>query len=341
MSGGKSDMMQSFWPTVTTRYLTYDITFPSLGCLQELTIILQVPQVKGLEEYIQKFPKRVVHSKSYRTPEVFRDQNVLVIGNSASGHDVTQDLQKTAQLPVHQSIRTKSRWDGSKPPHGIDWKPIVKEYLPDGRILFDDDSILDNVDVVIYCTGYKPSFSFWNEEVNGRPLFDYRQNKLVNNYWHTFFHDFPTLAIVGIPRVLTFRSMEYQAIALARLFAGREAVSLPPIEERKQWEENRTERSRLQHIKFHDVPWETGETKEYLGGLFEIAGLSTLFGDGRTPPVLSHDTVWAIEHLRKYPDPETEEGAEENSEASCPSQDAELDSWVLVGSPRKDLLSFI
>lgn len=297
-------------------------------------VFLQVPQVQGLDNYIRTFPGRVVHSKAYRNPEVFRGKRAIVIGNSSSGHDVSQDLLKTAQLPVYQSRRSKGRWDGDEPPQGIEWKPIVKEYLPSGRILFADGSHLDDVDVVVYCTGYKPSFPFWNEQTNGRPIYDYRNDRLINTYWHTCFHDFPTLAIVGMPRVLTFRAMEYQAIALARLFAGRESAPLPSVEEQKRWEKDRAMLSREEHTKFHDIPWDNGETKEYLGWLYDVAGLPTLFGEGRTPPVLNEETIWAIENVRKYPEPKTLQNQDEDL-------DSELNDWIVVPRRKKDSLSFI
>lgn len=293
-----------------------------------------MPQVKGLEEYIKKFPGRIVHSKAYRNPTLFAGKKVLVIGNSASGHDVAQDVLKTASLPVYQSRRSPGRWDGDEPPAGVAWKPIIVEYLPSGRIVFSDGTYLDDIDVVFYCTGYKPSFPFWNEEANGRPLYDYAQGKLVNIYWHTFPHDFPTLGIIGMPRVLTFRSMEYQAIALARLWSGRQSTPLPPIAERKKWEDDRAKRTRAERLKFHDVPWDSGETKEYLGHMYDIAGLPTLFGEGRTPPVLDKETVWAIEHVKKYPDPKTLQRQGEDA-------DGQLKDWVVVPRSGKDTLSFI
>jgi cation diffusion facilitator CzcD-associated flavoprotein CzcO len=163
----------------------------------------------------------------------------LVIGNSASGHDVTAELVSTAHLPVYQSRRSASRWDGDTPPEGIAWKPIIKSFLPSGRIVFEDGTYLDDIDTVIYCTGYLPSYPFWNEKVNGRPLWDYQKNRILKGYHHTFFQDFKTLAIVGLPRTLTFRSFEYQAIALARLWSGRNSVGLPPVEEQIRWEEDR------------------------------------------------------------------------------------------------------
>lgn len=226
--------------------------------------------MKGLTRYLELFPGRAVHSKTYRTPQLYQDKKVLVIGNSASGHDVAADLVPTARLPVYQSRRSASRWDGSEPPRGMEWKPVITEFLPSGRIVFEDNSYLDDIDVVIYCTGYQPSFPFWNANSNGREIWDYKKSKLVKTYLHTFFQDFSTLGIVGMPRVLTFRSFEYQAIALARLFATRESVKLPSIKEQKRWETDREISQIFEKKKFHDIEWETGKHLTGLAGCTKL-----------------------------------------------------------------------
>lgn len=207
-----------------------------------------------------------------------------MIGNSASGHDISVDLLPHVSLPLLQSRRSKGRNDGAEAPPGVLWKPVISEYLPSGRILFTDSSYLDvdDVDVIIYCTGYLPSYPFWNP-ANGPPLFSYEEHKLVGNYLHTFFHSYPTLGIVGIPKVLTFRSFEYQAVALARVFAGREKKKLPDRRGMQNWERQRSELVRREKRKFHDIVWdadsEGGETADWLNELFEIAGLGTLYGE--------------------------------------------------------------
>ena len=296
---------------------------------------LQVPEVKGLVAYMSKYPGKVVHSKTYRSPVVYTSKKVLIIGNSASGHDITTDLLSTAQLPVIQSRRSHSRWDGSTPPAGIVWKPVISEFHDDGSISFSDGSVLNapEVDTVIYATGYLPSYPFWNSKKNGRDLWDYEKGKLTKSYLHTFSPDYPTLAIVGVPRTLTFRSFEYQAIALARLFSKRSAKGLPSVTDQERWEKKREKEERK---KFHDIPWEDGETLEWLGMLYEIAGLAQLTGEGRNPPVLGKDLRWAIEHKRKYPEPGMEEG-------DMNSKDKKTDNeWVLVErGEKKDLLHFI
>ncbi|KAL7801485.1 hypothetical protein V8C43DRAFT_271137 [Trichoderma afarasin] len=294
-----------------------------------------IPRVKGLEEYIEKYPGRIVHSKSYRLPSIYKSKRVLVIGNSASGTDLSRELISTAQLPVYQSKRSKTWWEGDSPPAGIEWKPVISEYLPDGRILFDDGTYLDDIDTVIYCTGYRPSYPFWNAKKNGQPLWDDKTGRLVKSYWHTFFQDFPNLGIVGLPRVLTFRSFEYQAIALSRLFANRNPIPLPPIPEQQAWENDRAELTTREHRKFHDIKWEDGETHEWLQGFFKWSGLGTLTGQGRIPPPLTREMVWAIENLKKYRPP--------SSDGKLDTSDypREAYEWIVVENRKLDVLGFI
>jgi hypothetical protein len=201
-----------------------------------------------------------------------------------------------------------------------------------GDVIFDDGSRLADIDAIIYCTGYKPSFPFWNSEANSGPLYDYREGHLLHNYQHTFSRTFPdSLGMVGFPRTLTFRSFEYQAIALARLFAGRNARPLPPRAEQEAWEKRRAELVQREHRKFHDIPWDNDETMEWLRFLFDLSGLPMLEGAGRYPPVLDEATRYAIEHVRKYPEPHKEIDAAEDE-----------DGWTLIKRHNaKDSLHFI
>ncbi|KAK8115452.1 hypothetical protein PG984_011954 [Apiospora sp. TS-2023a] len=303
-----------------------------------------IPPVKGLKAYTEKYPGRVIHSKCYRSPSLYRSKKVLIIGNSASGFDITNQVVTTAQLPVYQSRRSKNSFDGDEPPDGIVWKPVITEYgAGDGRIVFADGTSLgfNDVDTIIYCTGYRPSFPFWNASANGQELYDYDNDKLVGNYWHTFFYDHPTLALVGMPRTLTFRSFEYQAVAVARVWAGRAATPLPSVAEQQKWEKARLEATRRNGTRFHDVggPGQGEETMDgmfqYFQKLYDIAGLNTLRGKGRVPPVVSDEMMWALEHEHKYPPPK--EGKDGGAEVDVGSAAAEMaeeggnaEGWVLV-----------
>lgn len=187
----------------------------------------------------------------------------------------------------------------------MEWKPVISHYdASSGAISFVDGSVLKDVDVVIYCTGYKPSFPFWNSAANGGPLYNYTENKLEGIYQHTFSATYSrSLGIIGLPRVLTFRSFEYQAIALARLFSGREARSLPKLEEMQEWENKRVEKCKEEGSQFHTILWDDGETMEWFRYLYDLAGLPKLEGKGRCPPVLTDEQRWAYDNIKKYPEP--------------------------------------
>ena len=62
---------------------------------------------------------------------------------------------------------------------------------------------------------------------------------------------------------------------------------------------------------------------EWLTGLFDIAGLGTIRGEGLVPPVLSKELVWAVEHLRKYPENPGKQERKQDGEGA----EAE---WVVV-----------
>lgn len=281
------------------------------------------------------------HSKRYRTPEIYSGRRILIVGNSVSGRELSEELVGIATGPVYVSRRSPSMWDGDEPPSGIEWKPIITDYKEDGTIVFVDGTTLTGIDSVIYCTGYKPSFPFWNEESNGgSPLFDYHANRLLGSYMHVFFRDFPTLGLVGFPRTLTFRSFEYQAVALARLWSGRNAKPLPSPLEQARWEAEREARTRAERKYFHDVPWGE-ETTEYLRELFEFAGLTTLAGDGRLPPPLTREMVWEYEHVLKWKSRDGRKHMKRNTALSRAStmQTTQLQppaveeekAWVMVG----------
>jgi hypothetical protein len=291
-----------------------------------------IPHVPGLDSYMGAFPGKVFHSKSYRSAAAFAGKKVLVIGNSASGHDIS--TLPHVKTPLYQSRRSNSRWDGQNPPDGIAWKPVITNFDSySDTISFADGTDLkhDELDYVIYCTGYKPSFPWWNSAANGGDLWDYRSNRLIGNYLHTFFRSQATLGIIGMPRTLTFRSFEYQAVALARVFAGRNRQPLPDLQEMLHWEQTRSDSCRHQGKSFHDIPWENGETLQYFKALFEIAGLPQLTGEGRSPPVFDEATRWAVEHIRKYPEPGD----------AFVNSDANDNDWVVLRRSERDLLHFI
>lgn len=270
-----------------------------------------------------------MHAKTYRKPHIFTSQRVVVVGSGISAIEIAKDLVPVAQLPVYMSRRSAPK--ALIPIEGVEKRPMISEYLPNGRILFDNGEYLDDVDAVIYCTGYQPSYPFWNVKANGRPLWDYERDKLINSYLHTFFQDFPNLGIVGIQRAITFRSFEYQAVALARSFAGRNAVDLPTVDEQVEWERKADEESRANNRTFHALGVEDGGLRLWMEMLYKFAGPCTLSGKGRNPPVFGEKEQEVVMKQKR---------AELLSERRILLGQPD-DGWIQVGDTKYKLLGFV
>ncbi|KAJ3550208.1 hypothetical protein NM208_g97 [Fusarium decemcellulare] len=193
-----------------------------------------IPDIPGLVEYNDKFPGRIRHTKHYNTADEFKEKRVVVVGGSVSAFDALHDIRLMSKLPVHSSLRQPSAIFGWAPfTHpDIENHPSISSIDPDtGRITFSDDTFVDDVDVVLFATGFAFNFPFLPnvKPVNGR---------IPGLYQHVFKSDDPSLAFMGmVTGGFGLRIFEWQAVAAARVFAGHAA--LPSHEEMSTWEQAR------------------------------------------------------------------------------------------------------
>lgn len=179
----------------------------------------RIADIPGME----KWPGKQIHSHNYRIPEPFQHQVVVVIGDSASAHDISGEIAKVAK-EVHLSSRSPgvkvsnydNAWQHSK----------IERVYDNGEVAFEDGSSV-RADVILHCTGYKFNFPFL--ETNGIVSVD--DNRVGPLYKHVFPPKLaPTLSFVGIPYwVLVFHMMEFQARWVARVLSGK--VLLPSEKE--------------------------------------------------------------------------------------------------------------
>ncbi|GAA5848573.1 hypothetical protein JCM8547_004556 [Rhodosporidiobolus lusitaniae] len=131
-----------------------------------------IPWTDGLKT----FEGELLHARWYRKAKAFEDKTVLVIGNSASGYDITRELAASiwqrrhdgqTNLPkIYQAAR-------SPPALGIPFdSPDAPEYgkevglfppikkVEGRRIEFENRKSVDDVDSIIFATGYFFSFPF-------------------------------------------------------------------------------------------------------------------------------------------------------------------------------------
>lgn len=227
-----------------------------------------IPQIPGIEEWHKRWPERLQHSKQFRSRDAYVDKSVVVVGGSVSASDFVLDTYTSVRSPLVVAQRGENAnpaLDNVWKLPGVVKKPTISRFTLDngGTVEFSDGSWVSgsDVDVVYFATGYRLSYPF----LEPNPVTS--KNRLAGFYQHAFNINDPSLAVVGqIRAALSFRAYEYQAVAVARVLAGRGA--LPSTVEQKKWEEDRVKRLGPTHI-FHTI---APDFEEYFNTLREIAG---------------------------------------------------------------------
>ncbi|KAH7251210.1 hypothetical protein BKA59DRAFT_509319 [Fusarium tricinctum] len=210
------------------------------------------PVVEGFLEFNSKFPRAILHSKHFQGGSKFAGKVHLLLptvecktnsrpesycGRSFSllDRDHSQDFQ-SCQGSLYASLMEESinayGWAPFEHP-SLSVKRAIQRLDPQtGRIYFTDGSFLDNVDHIIYESGYTFGFPF-SSKVQGLIKMCCRRLPVV--YQHTWDIEDPTLTFI---EGFTFRAYEWQAAAVARFLAGR-SKSLPSMSYQLEWERQR------------------------------------------------------------------------------------------------------
>ncbi|KAM6983945.1 LOW QUALITY PROTEIN: uncharacterized protein LKV04_011805 [Tautogolabrus adspersus] len=235
-----------------------------------------VPDIPGIEN----FKGEVLHSHSYRYPEPFSGQSVVVLGAKASGLDISIELAKVgAQVTLSHG----------RPPLTLPLPPGIRQSSPvvavdkNGCIRFQDGSV-SPADVLMFCTGYNFRYPFLDAAQLGLEIQDHVVSPL---YRFLMPPAFPSLFFIGICKIICpFPNFNCQVQFALALLDG--SVTLPP---RVQMEEE-VQREQQQKIKRgveqrHLLIMEQDQW-EYCQTLARIAGFPPL------PPTVRslYEEVW-------------------------------------------------
>ncbi|KAH8690776.1 dimethylaniline monooxygenase (N-oxide forming) [Talaromyces proteolyticus] len=230
-----------------------------------------IPNIEGINETYKKVPVVFEHSKSYRSPDNYVAKKVVVVGGNISAADIVTDLHAIVKGPLYSAQRGLNEklipaWNLP----GVVRKPQLKrvfassDELANGQVgvEFSDGEVVTNVDKIIFATGFRVAYPFIqpNNPVTST-------NRLDGVYEHIVRIGDPSLAFVGqVKGGLSFRVYEYQAVAIARILAGR--ANLPSVAEQKEWEKKRLS-LKGDSVAFHEILPDFGP---YWNRLREIAG---------------------------------------------------------------------
>ena len=122
-----------------------------------------------------------------------------MIGGSVSSHEVVHEILDVAQHPVYASIRGEPiaafGWEPFLHPHIAVKKDVIRFESDAKRIFFSDNTSLDEVDHIIFGTGYTFSLPYI-PHVQERIKKAYR--RLPGVYQHTWDIEDPTLTFIGM-----------------------------------------------------------------------------------------------------------------------------------------------
>ncbi|KAH6673544.1 FAD dependent oxidoreductase [Halenospora varia] len=209
---------------------------------------VKVPDVLGLKEWKKAWPERLQHSKTYRRPDGFKNQNVLLIGGGVSAMDIGREISTVAKnvyqstrggtfdIPVEMLSPTVQRV-----PEVTSFDLPSPHQAKPGNITLKDGRILADIDRLILCTGYHHTLPFLPQYHNNF-LSPHEANEAVlvtdgtqihNLHLDIFYIPDPTISFIGLPYYTpTFSFFEYQAIAIAAVFSGK--AWLPGKEEMRR-----------------------------------------------------------------------------------------------------------
>ncbi|CAH0002490.1 unnamed protein product [Clonostachys byssicola] len=231
----------------------YTETFDALVVATGIYSVPRIPDIPGLRDYNRNFPGRALHSKYFRSVQVFKAQSVLVVGNGITALDLIRDL-----MPVASNLTVSHRSPSWMYPTslvgvpGISVRSQLQRLDPEnGDCFFADGGPPFRPDAIIFATGYHVSFPFlsppYASHNHGSSL---AADWVPGTYLHTFHQQDPTLSFVGlVQNSVSFRIFEYQAAIVAAFLAGR--LQLPVLEEMQRWEKERLQEVNNNSALFH------------------------------------------------------------------------------------------
>ncbi|GME66840.1 unnamed protein product [[Candida] boidinii] len=199
-----------------------------------------IPDKNGLSAWNEKYPDSISHSKQYRHPRQFKDVKgeIIVVGNSASGSDISYQLATDLNRRVYKSARSESL----SPVHDssdLIVVPDIEKLDPETKtVYFVDGTVVENVDRILFATGFLRHYPFLKEiNESDKPIIT-DGARVHGTYRQLIAYNYPGLAFTFLARhTLPVRLAQTQGAWLARVFSGR--LKLPTVEEMQKEEQDR------------------------------------------------------------------------------------------------------
>ncbi|XP_070493552.1 senecionine N-oxygenase [Chironomus tepperi] len=213
------------------------------------------------------FEGKQIHSHDYRRSDLFKNENVLVIGGGPSGFDLANEISKTANrvtLSHHLKEPPKTKFQSN-----VDQKPDVL-YLEKKNVVFNDGTSRE-YSVIFYCTGYKYTFPFLSVDC-GITCDD---NFVRPLYKHCLSITRPSLGFIGLPFYVCATQMFDLQARFCLKFINKEK-ELPSKEEMMQDFRDEMNKRTTKGLKKHQFHMMGPEQNKYYDDLARTADIEPL-----------------------------------------------------------------
>ncbi|KAM6503609.1 FAD/NAD-P-binding domain containing protein [Amanita muscaria] len=185
------------------------------------------PNAQGVENWLKS--GKATHSAWYRRPRNLG--KVLVVGGGPSGSDISAEMASVSPTIIHSVTGGKNEDIGN-----IKTRGRASRFEDNGRVVFEDGTVEEDIDHCILATGYETAFPFFSESNIRKgvpPPVPPLPSELYNTTYGVFplakhifpLHD-PSLAFLRLPgKVIPFPLVEAQARAILHVFIHPEAFN--------------------------------------------------------------------------------------------------------------------
>lgn len=189
-----------------------------------------VPKAKGLLNWFKNDPTSVSHAKYYNDCSKYKDQKVLIVGNSASGIDISTQLI-TVSKQIVMSCVGKPMFEGVIENQTEQIDGIAKYDFENNRsVITNSGKVISNIDKILFCTGYLYEIPFLKSYTTGANPIITDGSNIHDLYKQLFYIPDTSLILAGLPKsIIPFPFAEAQGQYVARILSGR--LSLPSTEE--------------------------------------------------------------------------------------------------------------
>ncbi|KAI0465495.1 hypothetical protein LJB42_000732 [Komagataella kurtzmanii] len=234
-----------------------------------------VPDVPGLQEWAEADPSSISHSKYYINNQKFKGKKVLVIGNSASGADISLQLTEVT-WPVYRSKKSEGIIKPVEIDDIIDISEIKRYDVSSRTATTADNTTISNIDHIIFCTGYLYDFPFLKSYMEGEDALITDGQITRRLHRQIFYIPDPSLSFVGIMKnIIPFPLAESQGAVIARVYSGRLEL---PCEAEMRKDEIEEIKKRGGESKFHSFA--TPTDVEYAQELASLVDKAVPFDAG-------------------------------------------------------------